>query len=307
MKQTHKKIKEITCKSACNKIKRSMPYKWDLNIYRGCEHSCIYCYALYSHKYLESNEFFSDIHVKTNIVEEFEKQLSRPSWKGELINIGGVTDSYQSIEEEYELMPKILQILIKYKNPAIISTKSDLPLRDIDLINELSEITYINIASSITSFDEDIRSAIEPNAISSQKRIAMIKKIRKETNASTGLHFMPIIPHVTDSYENIDSIFKNAKIANVHYVLPSVLNLFGKTRPYFYKSIKKDFPDSYDSVKSSYINGRVHKQYSRDLYKIINTIESKYSVSTSYIRPIKEKMKFYNKQENSNQSTLFDY
>ncbi|WP_330656079.1 SPL family radical SAM protein [Alkaliphilus flagellatus] len=124
-----RKYNEIICEVACTKLKRHMPYSWDLNIYRGCEHGCKYCYAMYSHQYLGSKDYFGNIFIKTNIVQKLEEQLSSSSWKREIINIGGVTDSYQPIEEEYKIMPKILKLLIKYKTPAIISTKSDLILR----------------------------------------------------------------------------------------------------------------------------------------------------------------------------------
>ena len=108
---------EITCGSAVNKLKRKNPYGWDLNIYRGCEHGCKYCYAIYSHQYIDSDNFFDEIYVKTNVVEQLEKQLSAPSWKREVINIGGVTDSYQTAEATYKIMPDILRLLIKYKTP----------------------------------------------------------------------------------------------------------------------------------------------------------------------------------------------
>lgn len=75
--------KEMTCTIACNKLKRKIPYGWDLNIYRGCEHGCKYCYAMYSHDYLGSEEYFKDIYVKTNIVERLEDQLRSSSWKRE--------------------------------------------------------------------------------------------------------------------------------------------------------------------------------------------------------------------------------
>ncbi len=307
--------KEILCKSACIKNKRTMPYKWDLNIYRGCEHRCKYCYALYSHKYLKNNynessnsdEFFDNIYVKTNIAEELEKQLAKPSWKNDIIAIGTVTDSYQAIEKEYELMPQILEVLIKYKNPAIISTKSDLVLRDLDLIKELSEIAYINIAGTIVSMDEKINLSLEPNAIKSKDRIAMLRKIRKETNASTGLHFMPIIPYLTDSYENIESIFKSVKLANIHYIIPGPLNLYGKTRSYFFDFLKHDFPDIYKDMISLYKTGRLDKQYKKELFKKINKIKSKYDVSTNYMKIIKEKSEKFIKKEKFKQSNLFDF
>lgn len=109
--------KEMTCTIAYNK-------RWDLNIYCGCEHGCKYCYAMYSHDYLGSEEYFKDIYVKTNIVERLEEQLRSYSWKREVVNIGGVTDSYQPLEAEYKTMPEILKLMIKYRTPCIISTKS---------------------------------------------------------------------------------------------------------------------------------------------------------------------------------------
>jgi len=140
-------IEQITCKTALNKLKRSIPYGWDLNIYRGCAHACTYCYAIYTHEYLnESN--FSKVFAKTNIAEQLDSELSKPTWKREIINIGGVTDSYQPAEAELKIMPEVLKVLIKHKTPAIISTKSDLILRDYALIDELSKITYVNIAST---------------------------------------------------------------------------------------------------------------------------------------------------------------
>lgn len=282
--------KEIKCESALNKLKRKIPYGWDLNIYRGCEHNCIYCYAIYSHKYLnDAGNYFNNVYVKTNIVEELEKELSSKNWKREIINIGGVTDSYQLAEEKYKLMPEILKLLIKYKTPAIISTKSDLVLRDYDLIDELSRITYINIASTITSIDESIRKKIEINGCDSNKRFEMLKKFRN-TNASVGLHFMPIIPYITDSYENIDGLFSAASDANVHYVLSGTLYLRGQTRKVFFDFTKEAFPEEYEKLVSLYKKGGADMSYKDELYKRVNELREKYNLSNSYSKPIKEKM-----------------
>ena len=171
--------KEIQCKNASNNVSGRLPYKWDLNIYRGCVHQCQYCFALYSHQYLEVNtdDFFKDIFVKTNIVDKLEEKLSSPSWKREVVNIGGVTDSYQKAEANYKLMPDILKLFIKYKTPIIISSKSDLILRDYDLIDELSQITYVNIAATITTTDEGVRQKLEPSGVSSARRFEMLKNI----------------------------------------------------------------------------------------------------------------------------------
>lgn len=292
---------EISCETALNELKRKIPYGWDLNIYRGCKHGCKYCYAMYSRDYLEAESFFEDIYVKTNIVEQLEKQLRAPNWKREVINIGGVTDSYQPAEANYKLMPEILKLLIKYKTPAIISTKSNLVLRDFDLIDELSRITYINVAATITTADEKIRTLIEPYGSSSKARFEMLKEFRK-TNASVGLHLMPIIPYLTDSYENMNAILSEAKEADVHYVLPGMLYLRGETRRVFFAFVQQSFPELYDKLMALYKTGGADKQYKNNFYEMFNPLREKYSLGSSYMKPMKEKLNQFTEE----QLTLFE-
>lgn len=282
-------IECITCATALNKLKRKIPYGWDLNIYRGCSHYCKYCYAIYSHEYL-GEEDFSKVFVKTNIAELLDKELSSKSWNREVINIGGVTDSYQDAEAEMKIMPEILKVLIKYKTPAIISTKSDLILRDYDLIAELAKITYVNVASTITTMDETVRQKIEPFASPSIDRFKVLKEFRK-TNASVGLHVMPIIPYLTDSYSNIENLCSEAKQTNVHYMLPGVLYLRGTTRKIFFDFIKNDYPDKYENITDLFKTGGADKEYKDKLYtEIVNPLRLKYEISNSYIKPMKEKL-----------------
>ncbi len=316
---------EIQAASALNKLKRKIPYAWDLNIYRGCSHGCRYCYALYSHQYISASSkgkseqaaetaekpkkqdplgssmataasaapdggFYSVIYVKTNIVELLEKELSAGSWKREVINIGGVTDSYQPAEEHYRLMPEVLKLLIKYKTPAIISTKSDLVLRDYDLIDRLSRITYINVASSITTMDEDLRGIIEPGSASSRARFAMLKEFRK-TRASVGLHVMPILPFLTDGEDNLNRLFSAAADSSVHYVLPGVLYLRGKTRPSFLAFLEGQFPELLKHYGELYKKGGADKAYKNSLYEIVNRLRDTYNLSSSYMKPLREKLK----------------
>ena len=294
--------KEIQCSVACNKLNSKMlPFSWDLNIYRGCQHGCKYCYAVYSHAYLGSARYFEDIYVKTNVVERLEKQLSSPSWKHEVVNIGGVTDSYQPAEAVYKLMPDVLRLLIKYKTPCIISTKSQLILRDYDLIDELSRITYVNIAATITCMDESIRRKIEPNGAPSLKRFDILKEFSK-TNASTALHFMPIIPYLTDKYDNINELYANAKDVNVSYVIPDVLNLRGRTRSVFFNFIKKDFLKLYVPLQELYKSGHVSKEYKDTLYEMENKLRAKYGLCGNYLAIMKEKLR----QTEPKQISFFD-
>lgn len=282
-------FEKITCKTALNKLKRKIPYGWDLNIYRGCKNGCKYCYALYTHEYIGENDF-SKVFAKANIAEQLDKELSQPTWQREIVNIGGVTDSYQEAEAEMKLMPDVLKVLIKHKTPAIISTKSDLILRDFDLIAKLASITYINVACSITSMDEDIREKIEPNASPSINRFKVLTEFRK-TNASVGLHTMPIIPYLTVSYSNIEQLCSEASKANVHYMLPGVLYLRGSTRKQFFNFVESDYPEKYNHIKQLYRTGGADKLYKEKLYnEVVNPLRNKYGISNSYIKPMREKL-----------------
>lgn len=279
----------MLCDSALTKLKRQVPYGWDLNIYRGCSHACRYCYAIYSHQYLNADGFYDDIFVKTNVVEQLERELSSPTWKREVINIGGVTDSYQKAEEHNLLMPQILKLLIKTKTPAIISTKSTLILRDYDLIDELSRITYINVAATITAMDEEVRKKIEPGSAPSAERFAMLKQFAR-TNASIGLHVMPIIPFLTDSRENFEALCIGAKEAGVHYLLPGTLYLRGETRKVFFDFIGQSYPDLLPQLQAMYQTGGADKEYKNRLYLMVNDLRDRYGISSSYTKPMREKI-----------------
>jgi len=274
--------KEITCKSACHKIDGFLPYEWDLNIYRGCEHRCTYCFALYSHKYINAVNFFDDIYVKTNIAEQLEKQLSSRNWKREVINLGGVTDSYQPAEEKYKLMPEILKVLIKYKNPVTISTKSKLILRDYDLIAELAEKVPVNIACTVTAVDEKIRELIEPNTSLSSERFEVLKEFSK-TNASTGVHMMPVIPYLTDTYQNLDGLFMQAGECGACYVITEVLNLRGQTRKVFFEFVKNKLPHLYGKISALYKNSFVDKEFRAQFKEKSKQLRIKYPLKNKKI------------------------
>ena len=237
-------VREIKCASAMNHVSsRFLPYSWDLNPYRGCAHGCRYCFALYSHHYMGdgSGDFYNDLFVKVNIAERLERELARRSWAGELVNIGGVTDSYQPAEARYRLMPDILRLMIKYRNPCTISTKSDLILRDFDLIVRLSEVAAVNIAATITCTDERVREKLEPGGAPSARRFEVLRAF-SGTRACTGVHLMPVIPFLTDSRANLSAICEGARAVKADYLLPSLLNLRGPTRTVFLDFLRRDFP-----------------------------------------------------------------
>lgn len=270
-------IKKINIKEALNKIDSDwLPYRWDLNIYRGCSNTCRYCFAMYSHKYLESENFFGDIFIKTNIAEALEKKLSSRNWKREIINIGGVTDSYQHIEKQSLIMRDILKIMIKYKNPICISTKSDLILRDIDLLCELASYTDVNIAVTITTTDEKLQKIIEPGASSPKRRFEILEQFSR-TKVSTGLHLMPILPFISDNKRSLEDLYSNARRVNCDYVITGILNLRGETKKNYLKFIEQNFPDLINKYRALYKTSFATKEYSKALYTEIKQLKNKYN------------------------------
>ncbi len=297
-------FEEIQVKKALNKIKATsritLPYRWDLNIYRGCEHGCNYCYAMYSHSYLEEKgkyfpkgeencAFFQRICVKTNIAEALEKQIGARSWKKEVINIGGVSDSYQPTEAKYGLMCEVLALMIKYKNPVTISTKSDLILRDYDLLQELAELTYVNVAVTVTTMDEKLSALLEPTASSPERRFSVLREL-KDTSAVTGLHMMPILPFLTDGSQNLEKILALAAECKVDYVLPGILYLRGETRKHFFDFLKLNFPELLNPYRKLYAKGGADRTYKTELYRMLKPLMEKYYLSGDYMRPMETKL-----------------
>lgn len=276
------KVNEIEAKSALHELKRrGLPYKYDLNIYRGCSHGCKYCYAASSHKYLGNENFENQIYVKSNIIEVLEKELASDSWKGDIINIGGVCDSYQPLEKDYKLMRDVLKLMIKYKNPVIISTKSNLILRDIDLINELASYTYVNIALCITSCNDSIAKNVEPGASLPLDRFKALCEISK-TNAYTGFHLMPILPFLSDDEETLETLVKWARQSNADYMLTGMLYLTGGIKKRYLSFIEEVYPKYYDEYCKVYPKGGADKDYKNNIHSFLAKMRNKYNVNNNY-------------------------
>jgi len=278
------KFTEIEAKEPLNKLKNKfLPYQYDLNIYRGCSVGCKYCYAMKSHDYLEGQSFVDDIFVKTNIAEALEQKLSSPNWEGGRINIGGVCDSYQHAEKKYQLMRDVLKLMIKYKNPITISTKSDLITRDLDLIEELTHCTDFNIAMCITSCDEKLSKALEPGASLPIKRFEALKEISR-TGATTGLHIMPILPFLADDETTLETLVRWAKEAEATYMLTGTLYLTGGIKKRYLSFVKEHYPHLYSEYLRLYPKGSASKEYKNKIHGFLGEMREKYGVNTYYNR-----------------------
>lgn len=278
----------ILCKNALTKSKGRFPYDYELNPYRGCSHHCQYCYAMYTHRYLEDDgHFFEHVHVKSNIVDALRKQLTAPSWKHKIIGIGTVCDAYQPIEAQMKLMPEILKILIETSTPCVISTKSALILRDKKLLDELAEKVPVLVAFSINTIDEELRKKMEPHASPIQARIHALQAF-KDSKVKTGFHMIPIIPMLTDSVPNLEALLESAKCAD--YFTCGTMYLRGETKRYFMDFISHEYPQLKRTFMELYAKGSLDKTYKKQLYawlkprmKNINTDYQQFLVTTEQL------------------------
>ncbi len=272
------KYTESNVKEALHKLNRKgLPYKYDLNLYRGCHHGCKYCYGVKSHQYLGKQNFYKDILVKKNIAEVLDKQLSSPKWKRETINLGGVCDSYQPIEKDQKLMRDVLKVLIKHKNPIVLSTKSDLILRDLDLLDELSHSAKVNVAICMTSVDSLLSQKIEPGASLPRARFNALKTLG-QTGVTTGLHVMPIIPILADSHHTLEALVSLAHQAEVDYMLPGILYLSGGIKNRFYDFLALEYPYTLNAYARLYERGSANKHYKSGIHTFIKEMKTKYNV-----------------------------
>ena len=272
------------CANALHRIPagNGRPFVYDLNPYRGCEHRCQYCFAQYSHGYLEDEDYFEHIYVKENIAERLDRELFRRSWNGGPVNLGGITDSYQPCEARFQLMPDIWRVLIKHRTPCIISTKSSLILRDYDLVERLAAMTFVNVACTVTTLDADIAGRIEPRAARPANRLEVLQAFAR-TKATIGLHMMPIIPHLTGGKENIERLHQAAKEAGADYVLPGLLNLRGKTRDVFFACVAREFPDRYKAVFAACKTGWVDQDYQKAVFAKIRQAQAAHQINGDYM------------------------
>jgi DNA repair photolyase len=271
----------INAKSILHYHKKTFSTNWDANIYRGCGHRCIYCFAQYSHKYLEA-DFFKDIFVKTNAAEILAKEFSKKGWKGHPVCIGGVSDPYQNAEADFEIIPKVLKVFIEYKNPLVFATKSILLLRDIDLFAELAKVTEVSVAVSVSVLNENYRKLIEPNAPAALDRLNMLKKL-KDIGCNTGILLMPILPHISDDNENLEEIFRIAKSLEVDFISTWPLHLRGKTKPYFFNFLLQRFPQLLPIYKELYRrSSEVDSEYRNSIMIKIKKLRQKYQLFNKY-------------------------
>ena len=232
---------------------------YGINLYRGCTHGCIYCDS--RSQVYQMNHKFEDIEVKENAIELLKKELIRR--KPCMIGTGAMTDPYVPLEGRLEFVRKTLQLVYRYGFGWACITKSDLVLRDIDLLRKINEKTKAVVQVTITTADDDLCRLVEPNVCPTSRRVEVLKRLN-EAKIPTVVWLCPILPHINDTEENINTILDWCIDANVKGVLNMGMGLSLRegNREYFYEMLDKRFP----GVKEKYIEefGDSYFIHSRD-------------------------------------------
>lgn len=265
-----------------------------INIYRGCQHGCIYCDSRSKCYHMEHD--FEDIEVKENALELLETAL-RSKRKKCMIGTGAMSDPYIPLEKEIGNTRKVLELILKYGFGITLITKSDLILRDLDLLKEINSRTKCMVQMTLTTYDETLCKKIEPNVCTSKRR-AEVLNILRENGIPTVVWLTPILPFINDTEENLKGILDYSREAGVKGIIcfGMGLTLREGNREYFYTKLDEIFPglaDEYTSIYKDRYN--VVSPRNKRLMKFFNEYTERYSIMNdnekifSYLREFEDK------------------
>ncbi|MHA1927892.1 MAG: radical SAM protein [Candidatus Thorarchaeota archaeon] len=261
------------------------------NAYRGCEHGCVYCDGMADNYHVDN--FLTHIRGKENAPELLRKELKKEGYYShmELVNetlwsfldpedakklsdkgpirqiigvCGGVSDGYQPAEKKFEITRKLLAVLLDYGMPIFVLSKSDLVLRDLDILKEIHKKSYANVVFTITLANDRDRAIFEPRASSTPERFKALRKTRS-AGLFGGVMSTPIIPGIGDNYDNMTALAKEAKNVNAEFILFSGMTLKpGRQKEYFLNVIRQKYPEKLALLEKIFSN---NDRYGTPLYK----------------------------------------
>lgn len=235
-----------------------------INPYRGCEHGCIYCYARPNHAYVGLSpglDFETKLFVKANAVELLEAEFSKPTYRPKTIMLGGVTDIYQPIERGYGITRALLETMERWRHPVSLITKSQLVMRDIDVLSRLAERGLAKAAISVTTLERRIARVMEPRAAAPHRRIEAVRALA-QAGVPVTVMVAPIVPAINDA--EIESILEEAARAGASAAGYVVLRLPREIKDLFREWLQTHFPDRATRVMSSVRQMRNGRDYDSD-------------------------------------------
>jgi DNA repair photolyase len=260
---------------------RDMPFTWTINPYRGCEFACKYCYARYTHEFMEMRngiDFEQKIYVKQHAAEFLRQELRRVK-PGEAIALGTATDPYQPAERRYEVTRAILGEFARNQGFELgIVTKSNLILRDVAVLQQIARHNQLSINMTITTLDIELARLLEPRAPRPDLRLDAVRQLR-DAGIRVGISCSPVIPAITDSPKDLEALVRAAADAGATYIFANPLFLKPCSAAVFLPFIEQHFPQLVENYRRRY-EGRAFlpPTYGKRLAQLIARLRQKYKV-----------------------------
>jgi len=260
---------------------RGMPFTWTINPYRGCEFGCQYCYARYTHEFMElrdGREFEQKIYVKQHTSELLRHDLRRVK-PGEGIALGTATDPYQPAERRYEVTRGILEEFARHRGFELgIVTKSNLIVRDVDLLREVSRNNTLSIHMTITTLNADLARILEPRAPRPDLRLDAVHQL-SEAGLSVGVSGSPVLPGITDSPADLEAVVRAAAAAGARHIFAGPLFLKPCSAAVFLPFLEQHFPQLVENYRARYHERSfLPPSYGKRIGQLVASFRQKYGI-----------------------------
>ncbi len=264
-----------------------MPFTWTINPYRGCEFACKYCYARYTHEFMEMRdgvEFEQKIFVKQHAADLLRQEL-RHVKPGEEIAIGTATDPYQPAERRFEVTRAVLEEFARHQGFEIgIVTKSNLVLRDIDVLRQITKNNKLFVNLTITTLNPDLARILEPRAPRSDLRLDAMRKLN-EHGIDAGVICAPVLPGITDSARDLEALVRATAEAGGKYIFANSLFLKPCSAAVFMPFLEQEFPHLAESYRERYKNRAfLPASYRKRISHLMASFRQKYGIRSDYDR-----------------------
>jgi DNA repair photolyase len=264
-----------------------MPFTWTINPYRGCEFACKYCYARYTHEFMELRDgvdFEQKIFVKQNAADLLRQEL-RHVKPGEEVAIGTATDPYQPAERRFEVTRAILEELARHRGLEIgIVTKSNLVLRDIELLQQIAKANRLFVNITITTLNVDLARILEPRAPRPDLRLEAMQKLN-EAGLAAGVICAPVLPGITDSPRDLEALVQATARAGGKYIYANSLFLKPCSAAVFMPFLEKEFPTLVESYRQRYKDRAfLTASYRKRLSQLMKRLRQKHGIPSDYDR-----------------------
>lgn len=273
--------------------KHALSSKNGINIYRGCTHGCIYCDSR-SDCYNLNHEF-TNVGVKENIIDLLDIELMRKR-KKIMIGVGSMSDPYLHCEKELKYTRRMLELALKYGHGVNILTKSDLVLRDLELLVEINKHSKVVVSMTLTTFDEELSSKTEENVCNTKRRIEVLE-ILHNAGIEVGVWFGPFLPYITDGVDNFLDLLEESKRIGASYILCFGIGLTLRpgNREYFYEKLDQHFVGLKDIYRKEFKD--YYNVGSKNHFYLMNTYED-FCKRNNIIYGIDSCFKFMSEYEN---------